>query len=77
MHGFPDIVFDRNNKIHLPLTVFAKEAHAATNQSTANTYLFESGGRVSEDIGLTLGDWYSKGLLREANGLARVAMVDV
>ncbi|WP_419879508.1 hypothetical protein [Brevibacillus centrosporus] len=39
MHGFPVIVFDRNNKIHLPLTVFAKEAHAATSHGTANTYL--------------------------------------
>jgi hypothetical protein len=38
-HGYPVIVFDRNNKIHLPLTVFAKEALAATSQGTANTYL--------------------------------------
>ncbi|WP_419879511.1 hypothetical protein [Brevibacillus centrosporus] len=33
--------------------------------------LFESGGRVSEVIGLTLGDWYSRGLLREANAFSK------
>jgi integrase len=29
--------------------------------------LFESGGRISEVLSLTLGDWNARGLLREAN----------
>ncbi|MDC0765083.1 tyrosine-type recombinase/integrase [Brevibacillus sp. AG] len=29
--------------------------------------LFESGGRVSEVLGLTLGDWHNRGLLKEAH----------
>ncbi len=39
VHGYPAIVFDRNNQIHLPLTVFAKEINDGTSQGTATTYL--------------------------------------
>jgi integrase len=33
--------------------------------------LFESGGRISEVLALTLGDWHARGLLREANATSK------
>jgi hypothetical protein len=33
--------------------------------------LFESGGRVSEVTGLTLGDWIARGMLQEANAFSK------
>lgn len=33
--------------------------------------LFESGGRVSEVVGLTLGDWMVRGMLQEANAFSK------
>jgi integrase len=33
--------------------------------------LFESGGRVSEVVGLTLGDWVARGMLQEANAFSK------
>ncbi|HEY3367685.1 MAG TPA: site-specific integrase [Symbiobacteriaceae bacterium] len=33
--------------------------------------LFESGGRISEVLALTLGDWQARGLLREANATSK------
>ncbi|MBM7109650.1 tyrosine-type recombinase/integrase [Brevibacillus laterosporus] len=33
--------------------------------------LFESSGRISEVLSLTLGDWYARGLLQEANAISK------
>lgn len=33
--------------------------------------LFESGGRISEVVGLTLGDWVARGMLQEANAFSK------
>ena len=35
--------------------------------------LFESGGRVSEVTGLSLGDWMARGMLQEANALSNAS----
>jgi hypothetical protein len=33
--------------------------------------LFETGGRIHEVLSLSLGDWYARGLLREANAISK------
>ncbi|MBI4321483.1 MAG: hypothetical protein HY675_23570 [Chloroflexi bacterium] len=38
-HGHPVLVFDRQERLHVPLTVFAKEAAARVASGTAQTYL--------------------------------------
>lgn len=38
-HGHPVLVFDRQDRLHLPLTVFAKESRARVDPSTALSYL--------------------------------------
>jgi len=38
-HGHPVLVFDRTDRLHLPLTIFAKVARAHVSQSTTFTYL--------------------------------------
>lgn len=38
-HRHPVLVFDRDDRLHLPLTVYAKEAATTTSDKTANTYL--------------------------------------
>lgn len=38
-HAHPVLVFDRHDRLHLPLTVFAKEAQARVSPSTARAYL--------------------------------------
>jgi integrase len=38
-HGHPVLVFDRHDRLHLPLTQFAKEAHARVSMSTALAYV--------------------------------------
>jgi integrase len=39
-HGFPLLVFDAEDRLHLPLTVFAREAGRRKAQGTARTYLY-------------------------------------
>lgn len=39
MHGHAVLVFDTQNRLHVPLTVFAKEAKARVADGTARTYL--------------------------------------
>lgn len=39
VHGHPVLVFDCRNQLHVPLTVFAKEALARVSDGTARTYL--------------------------------------
>ena len=38
-HGHPVLVFDRHDRLHLPLTQFAKEAHRRVSMSTALAYV--------------------------------------
>jgi integrase len=38
-HAHPVLVFDHRDRLHLPLTQFAKEAHACVSTSTALAYL--------------------------------------
>src|SRR5258708_8274278 len=39
-HGHPFLVFDCQDRLHLPLTVFGKEANARLSPKTAQTYLY-------------------------------------
>jgi len=38
-HGHPFLVFDCQDRLHLPLTVFGKEANARLSPKTTQTYL--------------------------------------
>src|SRR5262245_36446801 len=38
-HGHPVLVFDRHDRLHLPLTQFAKDARARVSMSTALAYV--------------------------------------
>jgi integrase len=62
----PQIVDD----IKLPGLVLAggsKVKGWGLREECVTRILFESGGRISEVLALTLGDWHARGLLREAN----------
>jgi site-specific recombinase XerC len=62
----PKIVDD----IKLPGLVLAggsKVKGWSLREECVTRILFESGGRISEVLALTLGDWHARGLLREAN----------
>ena len=39
-HGHPFLVFDCQNRLHLPLTLFGKEASARVSPKTVQTYLY-------------------------------------
>ena len=39
-HGHPFLVFDRQNRLHFPLTMFGKEASVRVSPKTVQTYLY-------------------------------------
>ncbi len=45
--------------------------HWGNRERCVTRMLFESGGRVSEVVGLTLGDWVARGMLQEANAFSK------
>lgn len=66
----PQIVDD----VKLPGLVLAggsKVAGWGLREECVTRILFESGGRISEVLTLTLGDWHARGLLREANATSK------
>jgi integrase len=45
--------------------------HWGDRERCVTRLLFESGGRVSEVVGLTLSDWVARGMLQEANAFSK------
>ena len=45
--------------------------HWGDRERCVTRILFESGGRVSEVVGLTLGDWVARGMLQEASAFSK------
>src|SRR6266700_6524248 len=45
--------------------------HWGLREECVSRILFESGCRVSEAVGLTLGDWIARGMLQEANAFSK------
>ncbi len=45
--------------------------HWGDRERCVTRILFESGGRISEVVGLTLGDWVDRGMLQEANTFSK------
>ena len=45
--------------------------HWGDRERCVTRILFESGGRISEVVGLTLGDWVARGMLQEANTFSK------
>ena len=66
-HQHPFLVFDCSDRLHVPLTVFGKEASVRVNQKTVQIYLYAilpffttSGRFASASIGTTLQHEYGK-----------------
>jgi integrase len=55
----------------LVLTGGSKVAGWGLREECVTRILFESGGRISEVLALTLGDWQDRGLLREDNAISK------
>ncbi|HEU5373936.1 MAG TPA: hypothetical protein VFV38_00710 [Ktedonobacteraceae bacterium] len=65
----PQIVDDPT----LPAQILAggRKIHWNLREECVTRLLFESGGRISEVVGLTLGDWMARGMLQEANTFSK------
>lgn len=65
----PHIVNDND----LPNQIFnaGKKVGWSTRQNLITILLFETGARISEICGLTLGDWYARGLSNEATSFSK------
>ncbi|ENU93552.1 hypothetical protein F971_00810 [Acinetobacter vivianii] len=65
----PHIVNDND----LPNRIFnaGKKVGWSTRQNLITMLLFETGARISEVCGITLGDWYARGLSNEATSFSK------